>query len=119
VLDTEVEHLKKKDEKMSDRAAKKAATDSLVLALTLRHYIEANGIRATEEDVKAYIAIAAPSQVSPDMFYEWYAQDKERIGQIRAAVVEQKAFDHILSGVKTKVVTRSISDIEAELKEEV
>lgn len=117
-LNQEIEALKKRDEKLTDKACKKKAEESLTLALILRHYIEKFNVKVTEEDIKAYIAMGAPSQMAIDGFYEWYVQDKERLEQVRGAVIEQNALNAILEKVKTKEKSCSITDIEKELKEE-
>ena len=53
-----------------------------------------------------------------DGFYDWYIQDKERLEQVRGAVIEQNALNAMLEKVKTKEKSCSITDIEKELKEE-
>lgn len=116
-LNEEIKALQERDKDLKDKAAKQKATDSLTMALILRHYVQAYNIKATEADIKAYIAIGAPSQMSADGFYEWYVQDQSRLDQVRAAVIEQNTFDKLLSLVKTKEVKVSIQDIEKELKE--
>ncbi len=116
-LNDEVKALQEKDSEMKDKVAKQKATDSLTMALILRHYIQTYQVKATEEDVRAYIAIGAPGQMSVDSFYEWYVQDQSRLNQVQAAVIEQNALDKLLTLVKTKEVVCSIKDIEKELKE--
>ena len=118
-LSEEIKALKERDEKLSDRVAKQKSTDSLTMALILRHYIQSLSITATIDDIKAYIAMGAPGEVSVDMFYDWYIQDKSRLDQVKAAVIEQNTFDKLLTLVKTKESSCSIQDIEKELKEAV
>lgn len=114
----EVKALLEKNKDMKEKVAKEKAADSLSIALILRHYVQAYSITASEEDIKAYIAIGAPNGVSVDMFYDWYIQDKARLDQVRAVVVEQNTLDKILTVVKTKESASSIAEIEKELKED-
>jgi trigger factor len=116
-LNEEIKALQERDKEMKDKVAKQKATDSLTMALLLRHYIQMYKVKASEEDVKSYIAVGAPNQMSVESFYDWYIQDKSRLDQVRAAVIEQNAFDKLLTLVKTKEVKASIQDIEKELKE--
>ena len=113
----EMDALKKRDEKIADKAAKAQAEESLKIALILRHYITEFAVAATEEDIKSYIAMGAPSQMAIDGFYEWYIQDQNRLKQVQAAVIEQNALDVILTKVKAKEKACTIADIEKELKE--
>jgi len=117
-LSEEVKALMEKNQDMKEKVAKQKATDSLSMALILRHYIQMLSVKATEADIKNYISIGAPNGVSVDMFYDWYVQDKARLDQVRAACIEQNALDKILTLVKTKEAASTIADIEKELKED-
>ena len=116
-LQKEMDELKGRDETLTDKQAKAQATESMSLALVMRHYMNDLKIRVTEQDLKDYISIAAPVHISPEMFYEWYRQDEKRMEQVQSIVAEQKIFDAMIAQATTKEVLVSISDIEKELKE--
>lgn len=117
VLKQEIEGIKSKDEKITDKEAKTQAEISLMLGLLLRHYIDKWSIKADEAQVRDYIMMAAPAGIAPEMFVGWYMQDKERLGQVQGLVLEQNVFDKLLTVVKIKEVLTSIKDLESELKE--
>ncbi|MCP8352457.1 trigger factor [Candidatus Synchoanobacter obligatus] len=116
-VNEEVAALKEKNDSLSDKEANKQATETLRLALILRHYIQELSVKASKDDIKDYIAIGAPEGIDAEMFYDWYAQDQKRLEQVRGAVMEQNVLDAILDKVTVKEVSASINEIEKELQE--
>lgn len=118
LVEQEMEGVKEKNDKLSDKELRTQAESSLMVGLLLRHYIDKWSITASEAQIRDFIMMAAPSGIAPEMFVQWYIQDQNRLDQITGLVLEQNVFDKLLTVVKIKEVLTSVKDLEAELKEE-
>lgn len=116
-LNAEIEAIQKEKTDISAKDAKTTATRNMSLSLILRHYHQLLSVQLVEKDVKDYISIAAPDQVDPGMFYEWYKSDEKRFEQIKNVVLEHKVFDSILEKMATNEKPTSLEKIEKELKD--
>ncbi len=117
VIDEEVKAMMEKDPKLTEKTAKASAIANMEKVMIVRHYLKSTKVSANPQEVKTHIEMMAPPQVSPDQFFQWYVQDKNRIQQAQSTLLEQKTLSELLKQVDLKAKTMSIKDIEAELRE--
>ncbi|TSE18320.1 Trigger factor [Tepidimonas alkaliphilus] len=77
------------------------------LGLVVAELIKTHDLRATEEQVDAHIRELAASYEQPEEVVRWYKSSPERLGEIRAIVLENNVADFIFS--KAKVTSKALT----------
>lgn len=117
VVEKETKSAIEQEEGMAEKDAKQVVENNLMRALIVKHYMRQMDIKITTDDIKKHIEIMTPPQVSPEYFFQWYVQDKDRVQQAQSTLLEQKTLSEVLTKVKMETKAHSLSEIEAELKE--
>ncbi len=78
-----------------DQAQKRVA-----LGLIVSRIIKDNGIVAQPQDVRAAVEEMAHSYEEPQQVIDWYYEDKKRLAEVEALVLENKVIDWVLEQAK-------------------
>ncbi|GAB4204012.1 MAG: trigger factor [Tibeticola sp.] len=76
------------------------------LGLVVAELVNANGLRATPEQVRAHVEELASSYEKPADVVRWYYSEPRRMAEVEAIVIENNVTEFVLS--KVKVNERSI-----------
>ncbi len=77
------------------------------LGLILAELVKANGLKATFEQVEAQVADFAKSYEDPKQVMRYYFNDKNRLAEVEALVLEENVVNYVLG--KAKVTDKTIS----------
>lgn len=97
VSDLKARGMKEQDIKLGLDVFEPQATRRVSLSLLLSGFASANNIQAADEQVRAKVEEFAQSYEDPAEVVAWYYRDKERMGEVRAMVVEDNVVDMIIS----------------------
>lgn len=81
------------------------------LGLIIGDVIRANDIKASDDDVNAYIEDQASAYEDPTEVKEWYAKNPDRMNEIRSILVESAVANKILSEAKVKEVKKAFDEV--------
>lgn len=90
------------EELFADKAKESAAVGLIVSAI-----IKDNNLKADESKVRAKIEELASRYERPEQVVNWYYNNKEKLAEIEAVVLEEVVIDHILQ--KSMVEDRQVS----------
>lgn len=83
-----------------DRSAyEEEATRRVKLGLVLRAVVEKNGLKADPELIQKRLEYLAANYDDPKALIQWYYEDKSRLAQIQAVVLEQQVVGLLLEDV--------------------
>jgi len=77
------------------------------LGLILSELVKANGLKATFEQVEAQVADFAKSYEDPKQVMRYYFNDKNRLAEVEALVLEENVVTYVLG--KAKVTEKNVS----------
>ena len=77
------------------------------LGLILAELVKANGLKATFEQVEAQVADFAKSYEDPKQVMRYYFNDRNRLAEVEALVLEENVVNYVLG--KAKVTDKSVS----------
>lgn len=80
------------------------------IGLLMNELIESAGLKAEDDDVRAYIEDQASVYQDPQQVIDYYYSNAELLNQVRAMVVENAAIDYILSKSKVSESTLGYED---------
>ena len=87
------------------------AANRVKLGLLLGEIIKINDLKATDEEVEAYISEQASSYEDPAEVVAWYAQNPGARSEIRAVLVENKVAEKILAEAKITKVAKGFKEV--------
>lgn len=87
------------------------ATKRVKLGLIIGDVIRANEIKASNEDVDAYIADQAAAYEDPEEVKQWYVQNPERLSEVRSLIVESAVANKIMSEAKVTEVKKAFDEV--------
>jgi len=77
------------------------------LGLILAELVKANGLKATFEQVEAQVAEFAKSYEDPKQVMRYYFNDRNRLAEVEALVLEENVVNYVLG--KAKVTDKNVS----------
>lgn len=96
VNDLKARGMREQDIKLSDAVFDGQAKRRVALNLLLQTVIEANQIKAGEEQVQAMVDEFAQSYEDPSEVVAWYYQDANRLREVQSLVLEDNTVDWVL-----------------------
>jgi trigger factor len=97
VGDLKARGLKEQDIKLSPEVFNDQAKRRVALTLLLGNYAQSNGITAGDEQIRAKVDEFAQSYEDPSEVVAWYYQNAERMGEVRAMVIEDNIVEAVLA----------------------
>jgi trigger factor len=83
----------------------------VTLGLILSDLIKKNGLKASEELLRAKVESIAASYERPDDVVKWYFADRNRLGEIESLVLEDLVVDWVLENSEVTEVESSFDEI--------
>ena len=96
VTDLKARGMREQDIQMRDEMFEPQARRRVALGLLMDELVRANGITAGEDQVKALVDEFAQSYEDPSEVVAWYHQDKNRLNEARALVLEENIVNWVL-----------------------
>jgi trigger factor len=96
VTDLKARGLREQDIQMRDDMFEPQARRRVALGLLMDELVRANGITAGDDQVKALVDDFAQSYEDPSEVVAWYHQDKSRLNEARALVLEENIVNWVL-----------------------
>lgn len=96
VTDLKARGMREQDIQMRDEIFEPQAKRRVALGLLMDELVRANGITAPEEQVKALVDEFAQSYEDPSEVVAWYHQDRARLNEARALVLEENLVNWVL-----------------------
>jgi trigger factor len=96
VTDLKARGMREQDIQMRDEMFEPQARRRVALGLLMDELVRANGITAAEDQVKALVDEFAQSYEDPSEVVAWYHQDKTRLNEARALVLEENIVNWVL-----------------------
>jgi trigger factor len=87
------------------------AESRVKLGLLVGELVRANGLRAPSEKVREMVETVASTYENPQMVIRWFYEDRNRLAEVEATVLEEQAVDWILQRIA--VTDKTISFEEA------
>jgi trigger factor len=97
VSDLKARGMKEQDIKLNPEVFEAQAKRRVALSLLLNGFAQANNIVAGDAQVRAKVEEFAQSYEDPSEVVAWYYQDKERMGEVQAMVIEDNIVDAVLA----------------------
>ncbi|MCX2523057.1 trigger factor [Larsenimonas rhizosphaerae] len=95
---------------LPDELFEDQARDRVSVGLLLAEVVSANELDATDDEIRAYIEEFSGQYQEPQELVEHYMNDEQLKNQVKSAVLEQKAVDHLLAQATVKDVEMSYQD---------
>ncbi len=96
VSDLKARGMKEQDIRMSDEVFEPQAKRRVAISLMLNSFAEANDIKPEEAQVRALVEEFSQSYENPSEVVAWYYQDKTRLQEAKAMVVEDNVVKLVL-----------------------
>jgi trigger factor len=96
VSDLKARGMKEQDIRMSDEVFDTQAKRRVSISLMLNGFAASNNVQADEAKVRKLVEEFAQSYENPAEVVAWYYQDKARLQEAKAMVVEDNVVDMIL-----------------------
>ena len=96
VSDLKARGMREQDIQMRDEMFEPQARRRVALGLLMDELVRANGITAGDDQVKALVDEFAQSYEDPSEVVAWYHQDKNRLNEARALVLEENIVNWVL-----------------------
>ena len=96
VTDLKARGMREQDIQMRDEMFEPQARRRVALGLLMDELVRANGITAGDDQVKALVDEFAQSYEDPSEVVAWYHQDKNRLNEARALVLEENIVNWVL-----------------------
>jgi trigger factor len=96
VTDLKARGMREQDIQMRDEIFEPQAKRRVALGLLMDELVRANGITAAEDQVQALVDEFAQSYEDPSEVVAWYHQDKSRLNEARALVLEENIVNWVL-----------------------
>ena len=96
VSDLKARGMREQDIQMRDEIFEPQAKRRVALGLLMDELVRANGISAPEDQVKALVDEFAQSYEDPSEVVAWYHQDRNRLNEARALVLEENLVNWVL-----------------------
>lgn len=96
VTDLKARGMREQDIQMRDEIFEPQAKRRVALGLLMDELVRRNGITAPDDQVKAMVEEFAQSYEDPDEVVAWYHQDKSRLNEARALVLEENIVNWVL-----------------------
>lgn len=96
---------------MSAEIFAEEAAKRVKLGLILADVVRVNDIKATQEEVDAYIEEQASAYEDPAEIKQWYAQNPDRLSEIRSILIESAVANKIITEAKVKDVKKSFDEV--------
>ena len=96
ISDMKARGMKEQDIHLTDEIFETQAKRRVALSLLLSHFAEQNSITAGDDQVRALVDEFAKSYENPAEVVAWYYQDKSRLGEAKAMVIEDNVVNLIL-----------------------
>ncbi|MBE0493889.1 MAG: trigger factor [Thiomicrospira sp.] len=81
------------------------------LGLIIGDIIRAHDIKASEQDINAFIEDQASTYEDPAEIKEWYAKNPSRLSEVRSILVESAVAKKILDEAKVKEVKKAFDEV--------
>lgn len=81
------------------------------LGLIISDVIKTNEIKATEEEINQYIDDQASAYEDPSEVKQWYAENPERLAEVRAILVESAVASKIVADAKVKASKKAFDEV--------
>jgi trigger factor len=81
------------------------------LGLVIGEIIKVNDIKATEEDLDAFIAEQASAYEEPEEIKQWYKENPQRLNEARSVIVESAVAKKIMAEAKVTEVNKAFDEI--------
>ncbi|HEX8981061.1 MAG TPA: trigger factor [Parasulfuritortus sp.] len=96
VSDLKARGMKEQDIRMSDEVFEPQAKRRVAISLMLNSFAEANDVKPEEAQVRALVEEFSQSYENPSEVVAWYYQDKTRLQEAKAMVVEDNVVKLVL-----------------------
>lgn len=97
VVDLKARGLKEQDIQMRDEIFEPQARRRVALGLLMDEMVRSNGIKVEDEQVRELVGEFAQSYEDPEEVEAWYREDRDRLNEARALVLEQNIVDWVLA----------------------
>ena len=94
--------MKPEDVKLSPDMFRASAEDRVALGLALGEVVNAHGLHAKPEQVKALVQEAAQTYEQPEAVVRWHYEKRERLNEFEALAVEQNVVDWVLGQARVE-----------------
>jgi trigger factor len=81
------------------------------LGLVIGEIIKVNDIKATEDDLDAFIAEQASAYEEPDEIKQWYKENPQRLNEARSVIVESAVAKKIMAEANVTEVNKAFDEI--------
>lgn len=107
VNDLKSRGMREQDIQMRDDLFEPQAKRRVALGLLIDELVRANGIKAPEEQVRALVDEFAQNYEDPSEVVAWYEQDRQRLNEARALVLEENVVNWVLE--RAQVADESVT----------
>ena len=91
---------------INDAVLRPQAQRRVLLSLILNELVQINGLQATKEQIRSYVEELSASYENPADVFQWYFNEKDRLTEIEAIVIENNVTNYVLS--QAKVIEKSV-----------
>ncbi len=98
----ELEHIKKTNQEWSPEEAEKEAKKRISMGLLLRKVVMDKQLRVDADKVREHIERMAATYHDPEQMVRWYYEDKKRLQEIEAIVLEHQAIDTLIETMQVE-----------------
>ncbi len=99
--------LPKLDNALFTQAAERRVRSGLIIS----ELVEQHKLQATQEEIRAEVERIALRYDDKEKVIEWYTSNKDRLSDVEAVVIENKAVAFVFAQAKTTTVQQTMSDL--------